>query len=499
MTKKLLLILLVIVGSVGIGIVASRWRSLMNVTVDASLATNPTAASGPEHTLGAEITVDARRQQLIGVRTVRAYRTTMAPEIRAVGTVAYDETRQAEINTRVDGWIRDLYADYTGRAIRRGEPLFTLYSPDLIATQNEYLLALRGQSHSEHGEAANLRQYSDRLVDAARERLLRLDMTAAEIEELQRTGRAMETLTFTSPAAGVIVEKAAIQGMRVTAGQALYRVADLSTVWIETEIVQTDLPRVRIGTRAVVSVQGYPEQSFRGRVSYVYPTVNEQTRTARVRVVLANHNQIFKPNMFTTVVLQPAGGSGLVLPADAVVNTGNRQVVFVAEGNGRFTPREVQVGRRGDNEVEVLSGLKEGDAVAAGATFFLDSESQLRSALRSYEAAEAIGPTSGASIDVTFRTEPDPPRVGEDTVIVTLKDANGQAIPDADVTVVLFMAAMPSMSMPAMRHEIRLLAVGGGVYRGTGQVMTPGRWDVTVTVSKSGKPLGVKQLALVAK
>jgi Cu(I)/Ag(I) efflux system membrane fusion protein len=336
-------------------------------------------------------------------------------------------------------------------------------------------------------------------VDAARERLLRLEMSAADVEQLEKAGRALETVTFRSPADGIIVEKAAVRGMHVVPGQMLYRVADLSTVWVETEVLQTDLPRIRLGTRADVSVPAYPERTFHGRVSYVYPTVNEQTRTARVRVVLANPAQMLKPNMFTTVVLHPPGTSVLVLPADAVVSTGTRQVVFVAEGEGRFTPRDVQVGRRGDSEVEVLSGIKEGEEVAGSATFFLDSESQLRSALRAYEPGRTVAPTPASALDVTLRTEPDPPRVGEDTLLVTVKDATGEPIVDADVSVVLFMPAMPTMNMPAMRHETRLVSAGAGVYRGTGVVMTPGRWDVTITISKSGKPVGAKQLALVAK
>ena len=500
MSKRFLLTLVVFIAAgAAIGITAWRWWPRPAAVPE----THATHTDGPaaEQTPRAEVTLDARRQQLIGVRTVRAFRTTMAPEIRAVGTVAYDETRQAEINTRVDGWIRDLYADYTGRPIRRGEPLFTLYSPDLLVTQGEYLLALRGQSHTLHGTADDFREYSDRLVEAARERLLRLEMTSAEIEELEKTGHPTETVTFRSPVSGIIVEKAALQGMRVMAGQMVFRVADLSTVWAEAEVYETDLSRVRPGMRAAVLVEAYPIRSFRGRVSYIYPTVNEQTRTARVRVVLSNPNLLLKPNMFATVTLQTAAAEVLVIPADAVIDTGNRQVVFVAEGEGRFTPRDVRVGRRSDNDIEILSGLKEGQEVAAAATFFLDSESQLRAAFQNYEPAQArSGATAGTTgIDVAFRSEPDPPRIGEDVFLVTLKNAAGQPVADADVNVVLFMAAMPSMNMPAMRHEAKLLSVGGGVYRGTGVVMTSGRWDVTVIATRSGQPLTTKQFALVAK
>ena len=446
------------------------------------------------------MSLDTRRQQLIGVRTVRVERAALAPEIRAAGTVTYDETRQVEVNTRIDGWIRDLYADYTGRAVRRGEPLFTLYSPDLIAEQNDYLLALRGRSRLPSADAGGLSEYSDRLAAAARERLTRLEMTDAEIDEVARSGHAAETATFRSPANGVIVEKTALRGMRVMAGQMLYRLADLSTVWVEAEIYETDLPMMRTGMRASVSLQGYPDRTFAGRIAYIYPQVTQETRTVRVRIVLANPDGRLKPNMLATVTLQTPQSHALVVPADALVDTGTQQLVFLAEGDGRFAPREVRVGRRSPGRVEVLSGVQEGDEVAASATFFLDSESQLRGALQNYEQTPATqADATVPALDVTFRTEPDPAHTGENTFVVGLKDSNGQPIADADVKVVLFMPPMPAMNMPAARSEATLVAAGGGLYRGTGEVMIPGRWTVTVNVARAGKLLGARQFAVVAK
>lgn len=449
------------------------------------------------------MTLDTRRQQLIGVRTVAVRRMVMSPEIRAAATVAYDETRQSEINTRVDGWIRDLHADFTGREIHVGEGLFTLYSPDLVATQNEYLLALRGASHSDHGDPGNLRDYADRLVQAARERLLRLDMKAEEIDELQKRGQAADTVTFRSPVSGVIVEKAAVRGMRVMAGQMLFRVADLSTVWVEAEVYESDAAAVRTGARAVVTVPAYPGRSFTGRIGYVYPTVSAQTRTLRVRIALANPAGLLKPNMLATVTLQTPRSAALVLPDDAVVDTGAKQVVFLAQGDGRFTPRDVQTGRRTGGDVEVSSGLNEGEQVAASATFFLDSESQLRGALQNYQAPEpAPQPAARAgaqSLEVGFRTDPDTPKAGEASLIVSVKDGGGQPVTGADVSVVLFMAAMPTMNMPAIRTEAKLSPAGAGAYRGIGQVMMPGRWDVTVTIARAGQELVTRQCSMVAR
>jgi Cu(I)/Ag(I) efflux system membrane fusion protein/cobalt-zinc-cadmium efflux system membrane fusion protein len=424
----------------------------------------------------------------------------MAPHIRAAGTVTYDETRQAEVNTRIDGWIRELYADYTGRLVQRGEPLFTLYSPDLIAEQNDYLLALRGRSKLGAADPAGLSDYSDRLAAAARERLLRLQMTDAEIDEVARAGRAAETVTFRSPATGVIVEKTALRGMRVMAGQMLYRVADLSTVWVEAEVYETDLPIVRTGMRASISLPGYPDRSFAGRISYIYPAVTAETRTVRARIALANPSGLLKPNMLATVTLQAPESRALLVPADALVDTGTQQLVFVTDGTGRFTPREVRVGRRTADQVELLSGIAEGEELAASATFFLDSESQLRGALRSYEPLpEAPFDAASPAFDVTFRTEPDPPHVGENTFVVGLRGSNSEPIADAEVKVVLFMPPMPTMNMPAARSEATLVAAGDGLYRGTAEVMIPGRWTVTVNVARTGKPLGARQFAVVAK
>jgi hypothetical protein len=325
-------------------------------------------------------------------------------------------------------------------------------------------------------------------------------MTDAEIDEVARTGRAAETETFRSPATGVIVEKAALRGMRVMAGQMLYRLTDLSTVWVEAEVYETDLATVRTGMGASISFPGFPDRPFAGRISYIYPLVTPETRTVRVRIVLANPGGLLKPNMLATVTLQAPQSHALVVPTDAVVDTGTEQLVFVSDGTGRFTPRDVRVGRRSAGQAELLSGVAEGDEVAASATFFLDSESQLRGALQKYEPLQITSSASEQSVlDVTLRTEPDPPHAGENTFVVGLKDSDGQAIADADVSVVLFMPPMPTMNMPAARSDATLVAVGNGLYRGTAQVMIPGRWTVTVNVARAGKPLGARQFAVMAK
>jgi RND family efflux transporter MFP subunit len=463
----------------------------------------PESAPVPAPSARGDVVIDSRRQQLIGVRTIAVRRTSVAPQIRAAAVVRYDETRQAEINTRIDGWIRELHADYTGKAIRRGDPLFTLYSPELVATQNEYLLALRGHTQSTGTEVPPVRSYSERLLQAARERLQRWDFSAEDIRALEQRGTAAETITFRSPVAGVIVEKTAVQGMRVMAGQTLFTVTDVSTVWVEADIYEHDLPFVRAGQAAFVTVDAYPGEKVAGRATYIYPSVDEKTRTGKVRFEFPGRGRL-KPGMYATVELSAPARSGLTVPADALLDTGKEQLVFVAQGDGYFEPRKVRAGVRVSDDIEIIEGLNEGEQVATGATFFLDSESQLRGAVQGYGSTAAEPRTSTTSsarqqVEITFRAQPDPPRTGENMLEVNVKDAAGRPIADADVMVTFFMAAMPTMNMPAMRNQAKLASAGGGVYRGPGQIVMGGRWDVTVDVTRGGERVGSRQFAVVAR
>ena len=437
----------------------------------------------------------------MGVRTVTAKRVSMTPTIRAVGSVRYDETRQADVNVKLEGWIRDLYVDYTGQSVARGQPLFTLYSPDLVATQNEYLLAVKTREQLQQSQIADARERADQLVAAARQRLALWDLSAEDIGRLERTHEVQTAVTFRSPAAGVVVEKQAVKGMHVMAGQTLYKVVDLAVVWVEADVYETEFPLVRLGERAIVTLDAYPGERFSGRAVYIYPYVDEKTRTNKVRFEFANRAGRLKPGMFATVELAAPAGSSIVVPTDAVLDSGKEQLVFVAKGSGVFEPRRVKIGRRLADQIQIVDGLKEGESVATGATFFLDSESQLRAAVQGYEAPPAAAMPAGATqqLDIAFRSAPDPPKVGENQFEVTVGDAAGKPIDDADVRLQFSMAAMPTMNMPAMRNEVKLAPAGGGVYRGTGQVLMAGRWDVTVAVMRGGQRLGARQLAVVTQ
>jgi RND family efflux transporter MFP subunit len=457
---------------------------------------SPEQHEGLERPARSGVSIDARRQQLIGVRTARAERRRSAVEVRASGAVTFDETKEAEINSKVDGWVRDLKANYTGVTVRKDDPLFTLYSPELLATENEFIVAIRSREQAQQSTLPETRDHAEQLIRAVRERLMFWDVSVAEIREMERRGRALGIMTFVSPASGVIVEKNVVEGMRVTAGQRLFRVADLSSVWVEADVHERDLASVREGQPASVMLDAYPGEQFHGRVSYLYPSIAQQTRTLKVRLQLDNSRGRLRPGMYANVTISGPATATLVVPADAVVNSGTQQTVFVTEGDGHFDPRPVKTGRRLGDAVEIVDGLAEGETVASAATFFLDSESQLRGALRGYQATEGA---PVARLEITFRTEPDPPRVGDTAFEVTVKDAAREPVRDANVSAVLSMPAMPAMNHGAMRSEARLLHAGEGTYRGTGRVPMEGRWDVTVNVTGGGRPAASRQFAVIAR
>jgi len=462
----------------------------------------PTPPVSPDVVARGDVSIDPQRQQLIGVRLAGVTREPMAASVRTTGVVRYDERRLADVNVKLEGWIRELHVDYTGQPVQKGQPLFTFYSPELLTTQNEYLLALKTRDQVKESAIADARDYADRVVEATRQRLRLWDLPPEEIAALDETRRAPDAMTFRSPVSGFVLEKQALRGMHVMPGQTLYKVADLSVVWVEADVYEQEMALARVGQRATVTLDAYPGESFDGRATYVYPFVEENTRTVKVRFEFANPRGRLRPGMFANVELLRPGGMVLTVPANAVLDSGKQQVVFVAQGDGYFTPRSIKIGRRLDDRIEILDGVREGEQVATGATFFLDSESQLRAGLQNYESAPSAQTSpsgNGAGLDITFRSQPDPPKTGDGVFEVEVKDPSGKPVTDAEVAVQFFMPAMPTMNMPAMRNETKLPHAGGGIYRGPGHVMMAGRWDVTVSVSKGGQQLGRKQLAMVAR
>jgi Cu(I)/Ag(I) efflux system membrane fusion protein len=345
------------------------------------------AGAGHEHAAaaGAEAAQPVRltREQAhrIGVTYEPVVLGALDREIRTVGQVTFDETRVKSVSAKVDGWVEALHLSFTGQAVRAGEPMLALYSPLLVAAQEELLLARRLESDVEGG-SANVRANAADLLSSARRRLAFWDIPGDAIARIERTGVVERTLTLRAPVSGFVIEKNVLAGQRIMAGEALYRIADLSTVWVEGEIYEQDLWTVRLGQRVVAELQALPGEEFLGRVSYIYPTIDPATRTARVRVELPNAALALKPGAYATLRLTGTGRlNTLSVPRTAVLSTGERHLVFVRLPDGMLEPRGVDIGMATDDRIEVLRGLAIGDTVVASATFLLDAESNLATLL----------------------------------------------------------------------------------------------------------------------
>lgn len=317
------------------------------------------------------VTISPERVQMLGVRTETAGLRSMSRSIRAVGTVAVDERRIAVVAPRFEGWIEKLLVSASGDPVRAGQTLFQFYSPDLALAEQDYVLA---------------RQVSGSLAQGALTRLQNLNVPAGELARLRKTGRANRTAAIVSPMSGVVMEKTAIQGMRFAPGDALYRIADLSSVWVLADVFEQDLALVRAGQETTVAIAAFPDTAFHGKVTFVYPTVNPATRTAKIRVEVANADGLLKPDMYATVGISApvAVAQVLAVPDSAVLDTGKAQIVLVERTPGRFEPHAVSVGQRADGYAEIRTGIVSGDKVVVGANFLIDAESNLRAALQSF-------------------------------------------------------------------------------------------------------------------
>jgi membrane fusion protein, copper/silver efflux system len=331
----------------------------------------------------AAITIDPARQQLIGLRTAKVVLGATGGEIRAVVRLAPDETRIRKINVKVEGFVEKLYADFVGKAVAKGQPLFSLYSPEFVSAQREYLLALRTQKALSGGA---LKQSGGDLLDSARRRLQLWDVPAEALEQLEKTGEVQKTLTLRSPLSGVITAKTVVEGSRVSPGEAPLEITDLGHLWAQAEVTESELARVKVGSAAELKINGGDGRTFPGRVAFVDAVLDPKTRTAKVRIEVANPRGELKPEMFGDAVLKTGTRKGLLVPLDAVLDSGTRKVVFVALGDGKFEPREVETGPATGDLVEVRKGLEAGEEVVTGAAFLVDSESRLRAALASLGA-----------------------------------------------------------------------------------------------------------------
>jgi RND family efflux transporter MFP subunit len=339
------------------------------------------------------IRIDPVVEQDMGIRVDQVIRGPLNKTVRTVGFVDYDETTLAAVTTKVDGWVEKLYVSQTGVQVHAGEPLFDLYSPALFSAQEEYLAALRNLQKKDVPLIPRSRSDSEALVRDARTRLEYFDISAAQIAELERTGKVNKTLTIRAPFTGIVTQKNVVEGQRIMAGMELFRIADLSTVWVIAKVFEYDLPYVHLGQEAFMTLTYLPGETFRGRVTYVYPYLEEKTREVSVRMEFHNPGYELKPGMYATVTLvSKVADEATLVPDVAVIDTGLRSVVFTMPEPGRFEARDVKIGRRGEhNYLEVLSGLEPGETVVVSGQFLLDSESRLREAALKFMEPGTVG------------------------------------------------------------------------------------------------------------
>ena len=335
--------------------------------------------AAPADTSG--VPLNRTEAERLGITFVRATERPVRSSVRAVGVLKYAEPNLVYVNARVGGWVEHLYADYVGKRVERGEPLLALYSPDLVSAQEEYLLARRLKD--------------DTLAASARGRLALWDIPADQVDSLETRGSVTRTLLLRAPRSGEITEKMVIDGQAVKPGDNLFLIADRRLLWVDLSIFEQDAAAVRVGTSAAVRVDAVPGHTFRGRVTFIYPQLDDKTRTLTARVEVDNTRGELRPGMYATAELQTAGRRAVSVPLAAVLPTGTRDIVFVNRGDGRFVPRDVRVGARGDSLVEIVEGLKAGDEVVASATYLLDSESNLSSAIQGLMLQMGMGLNMG--------------------------------------------------------------------------------------------------------
>jgi len=360
------------------------------------------------------VSIDPTTVQNMGVRTTSVMRMDLSQAIRTVGKIEYDEEALYLVNTKISGWIEELHVDFVGESVREGDPLLEIYSPELVTTQQEYLLALKNFEQVAASSFPSAKEDAEQLLESTRQRLEYWDIPSSEIERLEQTGEVRKTVLLRAPASGIVVEKHVVEGAHVQPGMDLYQIADLSTVWVHASIYDNELPWVTEGQAATMELSYLPGQTYRGRVSYIYPFLREEARDVHVRLIFNNPDLSLKPSMYVNVQLQGRTIEGtMVVPSEAVLRSGERTIVFVVREPGKFESREVQVGEEGGpagRYVRVISGLSDGEEVVTSAQFMLDSESRLQEVIQKMmqEREQQPVPDTHAAMPDTAFSAPDP-------------------------------------------------------------------------------------------
>jgi len=479
----------------------------LNVIVPAQAQdSEPTTSKESESAGGQTIStlqLSDQEQQQIGVQIVKVERQNLRRTLSAVAQVEQPETELATVSARVSGRIDKLFVDFTGQPVRRGQEIALIYSPEIYSTAEEYRLALENRKRLGSSAEPQAISGAEDLVVAARRRLELWGLTTQQIDGIASSPKPQIDLSIYSPANGIVTERKVTEGQYVNAGESLYTLSDLSTVWVKAELYQPDIATIRVGQPAEISWD-VPSGSTHGRVAFIDPMLNAQTRTASVRIQVANPKMRLRPGMFVDVKFAiPEGNDMLAVPRSAVVDTGTRKVVYVSTGNGNFEGREVRLGQPSDQYYPVLAGLKAGDRVVAQGNFLIDSQTRITGGMtglfggsKQYESGQAA---VSSEVQFRFRADPASPRGGSNTTVhVSVLDASGKPISDAAVKLALVMPAMPAMNMPEMRSPADL-NWDGAQYTGAVKVPSSGAWNVEIEARHNGQVLGTYRSRLVAQ
>ncbi len=459
----------------------------------------------------APIQLTPQRLQEIGVTTAEVLSKDVNDQLDVPGNVDIDEEKLAYVQTRFPGWIQDVYANATYQYVHKGDRLFTVYSPDLVSSEQEYLLARQNEksfsppmngSSTVNGAGAGdnmaVRE-SGWLLHAAEERLRQFGIPEQAIVNLEKTGKTQRNIAINSPVSGYITERNALPNAYVQPETKLYTIADLSTIWVYANVFQDAVGQLRPGDPAQVTVDAYPGRTFNGRIDQILPQVDVTTRTVRVRLAFRNQGVLLKPGMYVNVHIHVPLGQHLVIPASAMLQSGQKAIAFIDHGQGHLEPRTILVGPQIDDSVVVLSGLKAGERVVNSANFLVDSEAQLQAVLNGFTPpqpqAESAGNPPTAKIKIDLHTQPDPLRKGQNTLIVQLTGPDGKPVTGAQVTASFLMPAMPAMGMAAERAVAILSEEGNGRYQGALQLPAGGTWQATVNVMRGTQTVETMQLS----
>ncbi|MEN3111851.1 efflux RND transporter periplasmic adaptor subunit [Uliginosibacterium paludis] len=438
-----------------------------------------------------ELKISTEKVQKLGVRTEAAAMRALDRQLRAAGRVEADERKTFSISPKFEGYVEKLHVNVTGQAVSRGQPLFEVYSPELVSAQREYAIAAQGVQALQGGNEETRRGMQS-LADASLTRLKNWDISAEQIKSLASQQESRRTLTFRSPVSGIVSEKKAIQGMRFEPGESLYQITDLSSVWVIADVFEQDIGQLKLGSKASVSIPAYPDKRFQGTVSYIYPSLNAETRTIPVRVELSNPQLLLKPAMFAQVEVSTGAGTPvLTVPNSAVIDSGKRALVLVQRAEGRFEPREVKLGLRGEQYIQVLEGVQANEEVVVAANFLIDAESNLKAAVGGFGHAAHGAAAPGAVNAPADAAKP----TGQTKAVVHQAVGEIESMDPANATVMLKHDAIASLKWPAMSMEFKLAntALAQGLKTGQGVSFefverAPGEYVITGMKAQAKRP-----------